>query len=107
MLYTPAGLLSSELLALAIDDGLAARWSIDAELDGDGATISRPVVHDGHIWIGKDRVPGPTEFGLIGIPTDLSEYAEWASSLPTRGFTEAECEQYLGGSCADTVSKTS
>ena len=108
MLYTPAGLLSSELLALAIDDGLAVRWSIDAELDGDGATISRPVVHDGHIWIGKShslvRAPDSTEFGLIGIPTDLSEYADWANSLPTRGFTEAECVQYLGGPCAVSVS---
>ena len=109
-LYTPAGLLSSELLALALDDDLQVRWVIDADFDG-GGPFSRPVVDDGHIWIGMSHsqlgMSSTTQFGLVGIPTDLSEYAEWASSLPTRGFTEAECVQYLGGPCADTVSETS
>ena len=109
ILYTPAGLLSSDLLALAVDDSLQVLWSIDADLDGEGpSAISRPVVYDGSVWIGMPFSPGgptgSTEFGLVAIPTDLSEYADWASSLPTRGFTEAECVQYLGGSCADSVS---
>ena len=87
ILYTPAGLLSSELLALVVDDGLQVLWSIDADLDGEGpSSISRPVVYDDSVWIGMPfsagGPTGSTEFGLVAIPTDLSEYAEWAVRCP-------------------------
>ena len=110
ILYTPAGFLTAELLALAIDDDLPVRWSID--VSDVANTVSRPVVDDDRIWIGAASpfplggTAGSTQFGLIGIPTDLAEYADWSSTLPTRGFTEVECRQFLGGPCADVVSDT-
>jgi hypothetical protein len=41
---------------------------------------------------------------MVGVPSDVGEFAEWAATLPKRAFTGAECERYLGGPCDQVVS---
>jgi WD40 repeat protein len=110
-LYTPAGFISPELLALDVDDGLALEWVLDTDLNESGTfPASQPTVDDGLIWFAaaatrSDQANRILEFGLVGIPTDLETYLAWARAIPTRDFTEAECEQLLGGPCADVLTR--
>ncbi len=104
-LYVPDGeILGGGLLALAVDDGLEIRWSIDT-----GGVLVEPVIADGLLWF-PSQTPdenGVPRFDLVGIPTDVGEYAAWAAKVPQREFTEAECRRYLDGPCADVVSNLS
>ena len=101
-LLLPSGFLSSELLAYSVEPDMSVLWSIDI-----GLPVSAPQVRDGHVWLaGGDRSPAATaagarSFGLMGIPLDLGEFVSWAETVATRDLTEAECERYLGGSCAE------
>lgn len=102
-LLLPASLQSRELLAYSVGPEMSVLWSIDV-----GLVVSRPEVRDGHVWLAaSDNSPtaataAQPSFGLVGLPLDLGEFAGWAETIATREFTEAECERYLGGSCAET-----
>jgi WD40 repeat protein len=100
-LFVPDGdFFGGEVLALAIDDGLEIRWSLDV-----GDVNVAPVVDDGLLWFpwGEPDSDGALRFDFVGIPSDLAEYTEWAATLPARDLTEAECERYLDGPCAEVV----
>ncbi|MEO1056594.1 MAG: AAA family ATPase, partial [Actinomycetota bacterium] len=101
-LIIPTRQLEDEIVAYALDEELTRRWSVET-----GQIIAFPVADDGHVWV-PSPPSGPIgdadRFDLLGIPLDMSSYADWAETIPTRGFTEAECELYLGGPCAETVS---
>lgn len=62
-------------------------------------------IHDDHLWIPSFTIP---EFGtdgglgLIAVPIDRQEFADFAREKATRGLTEAECEAYLRGPCEAT-----
>ena len=104
-LFVPEELLGGGLLAMAVDEGLEIRWSLDT-----GGVVSGLVVVDGLLWFPKPAVAdadGVLRFDLVGIPVDLAEYTAWAAKIPRREFTEAECRRYLDGPCADVVSTLS
>ncbi|MEM9513366.1 MAG: BTAD domain-containing putative transcriptional regulator [Actinomycetota bacterium] len=97
----PTGTVGDEIDAYALDDELARRWSLAT-----GGLVAYPATHDGHVWLPSPPLSplGDTpRFDLLGIPLDMAEYADWASTIPNRDFTEAECERYLGGPCAETL----
>ena len=100
-LYVPDGpLFGGEVLALAVDDGLEIRWSLVP-----GEVSTTPFVDDGLLWFPRQTsTSGIPRFEMVGVPSDVGEFAEWAATLPKRAFTGAECERYLGGPCDQVVS---
>lgn len=89
------------ITARTADAMLRVAWSID--LGVEQPTIL--VVHDGYVWTSlSERIDrdGGTRQGLVGFPIDYGELVDFARSKLSRGFTELECQQYLGiDSCAD------
>ena len=104
-----AGGESSDQHALGCTAGLEFRLGVGHCIDQAHCSC---VLSDIEIGVaGLAWVPSPpsgpmadaNRFDLLGTPLDMSEYADWAATIPTQDFTEAECARYLTGSCADMV----
>ena len=66
---------------------------------------SQILVRDGYVWTAlteRVAVDAETASGLVGLPLASDDLIAFAKSKLSRGFTDAECQQYLGlDSCAD------
>jgi WD40 repeat protein len=75
-------------------------WSV--ELDGWSAATT---IRDGLLWVIADGAlpidPHDGATGLIGVPADRAELADFARDKLTRGFTEGECQTFLASTCEE------